>query len=310
MRFVDYYEVMGVSPEAAPEDIKKAYRRLARKFHPDVSKEANAEEKFKQLGEAYEVLKDPTRRAEYDELRRYGGRPGEDFTPPPGWHARGGEPGGDPHAAQRFSEFFEAIFGRGAGTETRQAGGAWPGEDIHYAVQITLEEAQQGGSRTITLAAQPSRGAQPPDVKTLKVAIPKGIQAGRQIRLKGQGHPGAGGGRAGDLFLHVEYAPHRLFTVDGRDLTLLLPVAPWEAALGATMTIPTLEGAVKLTVPANSQAGRKLRLTGKGLPGTPAGDLYVVLQIVVPGTPTARERELLTALAQESQFNPRAALGV
>lgn len=309
MRFVDYYQVMGVSPDASPEDIKKAYRRLARKFHPDVSKEPNAEEKFKQLGEAYEVLKDPTRRAEYDELRRYGGRSDEDFTPPPGWHARGGE-GVDPQAARRFSDFFEAIFGRGAAGQAHHAGGAWPGEDIHYAIQITLEEAQQGGTRTITLTTQPTYPGQAAEPKTLKVTIPKGIQAGRQIRLKGQGHPGTGGARAGDLFLHVEYAPHRLFTVDGRDLTLVLPVAPWEAVLGATVTIPTLDGAVKLTVPANSQAGRKLRLAGKGLPGAHPGDLYVVLQIVVPGTPTARERELLATLAQESQFNPRAALGV
>jgi len=307
MRFVDYYEVMGLSPEATPDEIKKAYRRLARKFHPDVSKEANAEEKFKQLGEAYEVLKDPTRRAEYDELRRYGGRDGTEFTPPPGWQSRGGE-APDPQAAQRFSEFFEAIFGRGAGGARQSA--AWPGEDIHYAVQVSLEEAQRGGIRTITLTAPPQMPGQAPEAKTLKVTIPKGIQAGRQIRLKGQGHPGHGNGRAGDLFLHIEYAPHRLFTVDGSDLTLVLPVSPWEATLGASVTVPTLEGSVKMSIPANSQAGRKLRLAGKGLAGATPGDLYVVLQVVVPATPTARERELLAQLAQESQFNPRAGLGV
>ena len=309
MQFVDYYEVMGVSPEATPSEIKKAYRRLARKFHPDVSKEANAEEKFKQLGEAYEALKDPARRAEYDEVRRYGGRSNEEFTPPPGWQPRGG-PGIDPGNAEQFSDFFEAIFGRGGGPGNRHARGEWPGEDIHYGVQVTLEEVHQGGTRTISLAAPPSLSGPQPEPKILKVTIPKGIPAGRQIRLKGQGQSGSGGGRSGDLFLHVEYAPHRLFTVDGRDLTLVLPVTPWEAILGAAVTIPTLDGTVKMTVPPNSQAARKLRLPGKGLPGEPPGDLYVVLQIVVPRTPSARERELLTTLAQESQFNPRAALGV
>jgi len=307
MRFVDYYEVMGVSPDASADDIKKAYRRLARKYHPDVSKEPNAEEKFKQLGEAYEVLKDPARRAEYDELRRYGGRMDEEFQPPPGWQARGGAQGVDPRAAQRFSEFFEAIFGRGAHADPH-AGAAWPGEDIHYALQVSLEEVQRGGTRTLTLAVPPTHAGEASAKKTLKVAIPKGIPAGRQIRLKGQGHPGFGGAPAGDLFLHVEYAPHRLFTVDGRDLTLVLPVAPWEAVLGATVTVPTLEGAVKMTIPAQSHAGRKLRLAGKGLTGTPPGDLYVVLQIVVPPAPTARERELFAALAAESSFNPRASL--
>lgn len=308
MRFVDYYEVMELSPGAKPDDIKKAYRRLARKYHPDVSKEANAEEKFKQLGEAYEALKDPARRAEYDELRRYGGRSNEEFTPPPGWHPRA-EQGVDPREAAQFSDFFEAIFGRGGGHTNPHARGEWPGEDIHYGMQVTLEEAHIGGTRTISLATPPNLAGQQPEPKVLKVTIPKGISTGRQIRLKGQGHPGIGGGRPGDLFLHVEYAPHRLFTVDARDLTLVLPVAPWEAMLGATITIPTLDGTVKMTVPPNSQAARKLRLAGKGLSGDPPGDLFVVLQIVVPAAPTARERELLTTLAEESRFNPRAALG-
>ncbi len=309
MRFVDYYEVMGIAPEATPEEIKKAYRKLARKYHPDVSKVANAEEKFKQLGEAYEALKDPARRAEYDELRRYGGRSNEEFTPPPGWQPRSGQ-GVDPRHAAQFSDFFAEIFGRGGAQDGRRANADWPGEDIHYGLQVTLEEAQLGGTRTISIAGQPNLAGEVAPPKVLKVTIPQGIQAARQIRLKGQGQPGFGKGRPGDLFLHVEYAPHRLFTVDGRDLTLVLPIAPWEATLGAAVTIPTLAGNVKLTIPPNSQAARKLRLTGKGLAGDPPGDLYVVLQIVVPEAPTARERELLTTLAQESQFNPRAALGV
>lgn len=304
MRFVDYYEVMGLKPDATPEDIKKAYRRLARKYHPDVSKEPEAEEKFKQLGEAYEVLKDPDKRAEYDELRRYGGRPGEDFVPPPGWQSRQG-PQMDPRQAREFSDFFEAIFGRG-GAGPHRAGGDWPGEDVHLGVQVSLEEAHRGGSRTLTL---PGRTPHDGGTRTLKVSIPAGVQPGRQIRLKGQGQPGVGQGRAGDLFLHVEYAPHRLYTVEGRHLTLVLPVAPWEAMLGAVVTVPTLDGAVRLTIPARSQAGRKLRLSGKGLSGNPPGDLYVVLQIVVPPTPSAREEELMKTLAAESRFDPRATLG-
>jgi curved DNA-binding protein len=308
MRFVDYYEVMGVAPEASADEIKKAYRRLARKYHPDVSKEAGAEEKFKQVGEAYEVLKDPTRRAEYDELRRYGGRHPDDFKPPPGWHSRAAA--GDHFGAgdaQRFSEFFEAIFGagaRGARGFDAEHGAAWPGEDIHYRLQVSLEEAAHGGTRTITIAG----GGRPGETRTLKVRIPQGIAEGRQIRLKGQGHPGHGGAPAGDLYLHVEYAPHPLFTVEGRDLTMVLPLAPWEAVLGASVTVPTLDGAVKLTIPVQSRAGQKLRIAGKGLRADPPGDLYVVLQIVVPPQASERARALYRELAEEAHFDPRAGL--
>lgn len=305
MRFVDYYQVMGLKDDASAEEIKKAYRRLARKYHPDVSKEANAEEKFKELGEAHEVLKDPIRRAEYDELKRYGGRSAEEFTPPPGWQPRGGPGFENGQDAQRFSEFFEAIFGRGRRGGFEEPRGAWPGEEVHHALAITLEEAHHGGTRMLTLS-----GAASAPAKTLKVTIPKGINEGRQIRLKGQGHPGSGGGRDGDLYLHIQIAPHRLFTVDGRDLNLVLPVAPWELVLGAAVTVPTLDGPVKLTIPAASRAGRKLRLAGKGLAGEPPGDLYVVLNSVVPDHATERERELYQTLARESHFNPRAALGV
>ena len=228
MRFIDYYDVMGLKEDASAADIKKAYRRLARKYHPDVSKEPDAEEKFKQLGEAHEVLKEPGRRAQYDELRRYGGRGAEEFSPPPGWQPHGGHGVDNSQEARRFSDFFETIFGRGAhGFEGPR--GAWPGDDVHHALAITLEEAHHGGTRMLSLSGV--NESAPP--KTLKVTIPKGVSAGRQIRLKGQGHPGAGGGRDGDLYLHVEIAPHRLFTVDGLDLNLVLPVAPWELVLGA-----------------------------------------------------------------------------
>ncbi len=308
MRFVDYYAVMGVAPEATPDDIKKAYRKLARKYHPDVSKEKDAEAKFKQVGEAYEVLKDPAKRAEYDELRRYGGRTNEEFTPPPGWQAHGGEHI-DPRRAQQFSDFFEAIFGRGARRTDTQPEAAWPGEDIHYGIEISLEEVHRGGTRTLVLPLGPDAHGHM-QTKSLKVTIPQGLQAGRQIRLKGQGHPGLGDARAGDLFLHVDYAPHRLFSVEGRDLTLVLPVTPWEAALGASVMVPTLDGTVKMTIPPNSIAGRKFRLAGKGLAGHPAGDLYVVIQIAVPANLSAQEREWMAKLAESSSFNPRASLGV
>ncbi len=307
MRFMDYYKIMGLAPEATPEEIKKAYRRLARKYHPDVSKEADAEEQFKQLGEAYEVLRDPARRAEYDEIRRYGDGRGGEFSPPPGWRPSGATDF-DPAAAQRFSEFFDTLFGRG-GTGPR-GGAGWPGEDIHYAIQVTLEEAQRGGTRTLSFELPPSQPGQSPVSKTLKVTIPRGIEEGRQIRLKGQGHLGQGGAAPGDLFLRVDYAPHPLFSLEGRDLTLQLPVAPWEAALGASVPIPTLDKPVRLKIPAQSQGGRKLRLAGKGLGGRTPGDLYVVLQIVVPPTLTERERELLEELGRVSTFNPRLALGV
>jgi curved DNA-binding protein len=300
MRFIDYYQVMGLKDDASAEDIKKAYRRLARKFHPDVSKEPKAEEKFKQVGEAYEVLKDPKRRAEYDELKRYGGR-NDEFTPPPGWRS-GRQDFEYGQQAQGFSDFFEAIFGRGAGGFAANRG-TWAGEDLQHALQITLEEAHRGGSRVINIG-NPGSGA----AKMLKVTIPKGIGAGQTIRLKGQGRPGGGGARDGDLLLQIEISPHRLFTVEGRDLNLVLPVAPWELVLGAVVTVPTLDGSVKLTIPANSRAGQKMRLAGKGLAGNPRGDLYVMLQSVVPERATERERELYASLARESDFDPREGL--
>lgn len=300
MRFIDYYAVMEVPPEATPDEIKKAYRRLARRYHPDVSKEANAEEQFKALGEAYEVLKDPDKRAEYDRLRSMG--PGVDFEPPPGWHPRGDTEFSDVDAAN-FSEFFEAIFGRRDPGRTRPRAG----DDLHHEVRVSLEESLHGGTRMVTLGAPAGRGAGAP--RTLKFQIPEGVRAGQKIRLRGQGHPGFAGGPAGDLYLHVEFAPHALFAVEGSDLALVLPIAPWEAVLGASVTVPTLEGQVKLNVPAGSQAGRRLRLQGKGLGGHPRGDLLVTLRIVVPTAPSAAERELFERLAHESGFNPRVALG-
>ncbi|MBI2800622.1 MAG: DnaJ domain-containing protein [Gammaproteobacteria bacterium] len=311
MRFIDYYQVMGVAENASADEVKKAYRRLARKYHPDVSKEKDAENKFKELGEAYEVLKDSTKRAAYDELRRDGAGRSDDFTPPPGW-ARGrtgSASGHGPHHARQFSDFFEAIFGR----EHAADGGGFTmaGGDVHHRLSITLEEAQHGATRTLTLQMD-ERNAQgvPVAPKILKVTVPKGIRAGQEIRLKGQGHPGLNGAPNGDLYLEIVFAPHRLFTIEGRDLSLVLPVAPWELVLGGVVTAPTLDGAVKLTIPPNSKALQKLRISGKGLSGDPPGDLYVILQVVVPTVSTDHDRELFRALADGLQFNPRAALEV
>ena len=310
MKFVDYYKVLGVAPEATPEEIKKAYRRLARKFHPDVSKEPNAEARFKEIGEANEVLKDPDKRAEYDQLRRYGGD-GAEFRPPPGWQRRPPGGAGDFDGAQGFSEFFESIFGRGGGPGR---GGAGPGpgsfrqrgEDIHYRLPVSLEDVAQGASRTISVPVQEvdARGVLRESSKTLKVSIPQGIADGGKIRLKGQGQTGSGG--AGDLYLHLEYETHPRFTVEGRDLRLMLPVAPWEAMLGARIEVPTLDGQVALSVPAKARDGQRLRLRGRGLPGDPPGDLYVELEVVVPRADSDEQRAATAALrAAFPDFDPR-----
>ncbi len=312
MKFVDYYKVLGVAPEASADDIKKAYRRLARKYHPDVSKEKDAEARFKEVGEAYEVLKDPEKRAEYDQLRRFGGDGGE-FRPPPGWQRPQGswsgggvgDPGGDFGDGQGFSEFFEAIFGRGAaggrrgpGAGSYRAGAPPRGEDVQARLPLTLEEFVRGGSRTITIPTLEGP-------RTLKVNIPRGVGDGGKVRLKGQGGPGPGG--AGDLYLIVEFLPHERYTVDGKDLRMKLPVAPWEAILGARIEVPTLDGAVTLMVPANARGGQQLRLRGRGLPGDPPGDLYVELTVAVPRAEHADQRAAVEALRDAFPgFDPRA----
>jgi len=305
MKFVDYYKVLGVAPEATADDIKKAYRRLARKYHPDVSKEQNAEARFKELGEAYEVLKDAEKRAEYDQLRRFGGD-GAEFRPPPGWQRRPG--GGGDAEGTGFSEFFEAIFGRGQGGGHR--GGASfkrRGEDIHYRLPVTLEEAARGGTRTISLPVREmdARGGMRESSKTLKVTVPRGVTDGGKIRLRGQGQAGAAG--AGDLYLQIEFEPHPIYTVDGRDLRMVLYVAPWEAMLGARVEVPTLDGTVAMTVPSGARSGQRLRLRGRGLPGEPPGDLYVEIQVAVPPAATPAQRAAAEALRDAfPDFNPRA----
>ena len=297
MRFKDYYETLGVARDASQDDVKRAYRRLARKFHPDVSKEANAESRFKEVGEAYEVLKDPEKRAAYD---RFGKdwKHGQEFRPPPDWERQFHFGGGGFSGTSGFSDFFETLFGhggaRGARGPMRGRGG-----DQSTQLEIPIEDAYRGATRNITL-----RG------RTLSVRIPRGITEGQRIRLSGQGGAGAAGGPAGDLYLTVAYAAHPLFRAEGRDVHLKLPVAPWEAALGATVAVPTLGGKVDLKVPRGSRAGRTLRLKGRGLPGRPNGDQYVALEIVVPPADTPEAEALYRKMAESMDFDPRAGLVV
>jgi curved DNA-binding protein len=310
MEFKDYYGVMGVARDATQDEIKRAYRKLARKYHPDVSKETDAEARFKELGEAYEVLKDPEKRAAYDQLGA-NWKAGQEFRPPPDWDA-GFEFSGGYRDGSAFSDFFESLFGRAAAGPAGGPGFRARGEDHHARILIDLEDAFQGATRTITLHAPQldGQGHVRTRERTLNVRIPRGIRQGQHIRLAGQGTPGFGGGVAGDLYLDVEFKPHRLYRVDGRDLYLDLPLAPWEAALGARVKVPTPEGIVDLTIPSGSTAGRKLRLKGRGIPGKPAGDLYVVLQIALPPAESEAARQFYRTMQQELAFNPRSGLGV
>lgn len=312
MEYKDYYATLGVKRDASAEDIKRVYRKLARKYHPDVSKEANAEEKFKEVQEAYEVLKDPQKRTAYDQLGS-GWQSGEDFRPPPNWQ---GFAGGFENAdLGGFSDFFENIFGGGRAGRARHQqhhhGFKRRGEDQHAKIVITLEDAYHGAAKTIQLQV-PERDANGrvfARTRTLKITIPKGVVSGQQLRLAKQGAPGMAGGPAGDLFLEMEIQPHRLFTLQDHDVYLTLPITPWEAALGAKVTVPTLGGLVGMTIAAGSQAGQKLRLKGRGLPTkTGAGDQYALLQIVTPPAKTDANRALYEKMAQDMPFNPREAL--
>jgi len=315
MDYKDYYTLLGVQRDASQEDIKRAYRKQARKFHPDVSKEANAEEKFKEVQEAYEVLKDPEKRAAYDQLGS-NWRQGQQFTPPPDWgngfefsFGRGGR-GGAAGDDAGFSDFFSSLFGaRSPFGQTGPRGGfASTGENHTAKIQIDLEDAFNGGTQTIELKSpqlgEDGRVAVRP--RTLKVTIPKGVTEGQQIRLAGQGSAGVGGGRAGDLYLEIGFRPHRLFQVEGRDITLKLPIAPWEAALGATIQTPTLAGPVDLRIPSGAKTDQRLRLKGRGLPGSTPGDQYVVLKIQTPPASSDAARGFYERMQQEVPFDPRA----
>lgn len=314
MEYKDYYKIMGVDRDAAQDDIKRAYRKLARKYHPDVSKEPDAEARFKEVAEAYAVLKDSERRAAYDQLGRHW-KEGQDFRPSQdqgaGFEFSGAGFGDD---ASAYSDFFESLFGRGFGAQQgfRQARPQARGEDRHARVLIDLEDAYSGATRTITLQSPQVDAANRVTSKsrTLNVKIPKGVKAGQHIRLSGQGSPGFGDGKAGDLYLEIDFRPHPLFRVEGQDVFLDLPVTPWEAALGATVKVPTPAGTVDLSIPKGTRAGGKLRLKGRGIPGETPGDLYVAPVITLPPADTESATALYERMASEMPYNPRSKLGV
>lgn len=312
MQFKDYYQTLGVTRDVTAEDLKKAFRKLARKYHPDVSKEADAELRMQELNEAYAVLSDTEKRAAYDQLgRNY--QSGQEFRPPPDWDA-GFEfsgPGVSPQDGADYSDFFAELFGRMGGAHTggqhAHAGFRAQGEDHHAKVLLDLEDAFRGAVRQISLRVpkQDAQGRVQLSTRTLNVKIPKGVRAGQVIRLAGQGAPGMGGGPTGDLMLEVQFKPHPRFRADGRDLHLSLPVAPWEAALGAMVRVDLPEGSVKVRIPEDTQSGRQLRVRGHGIPGEPPGDLLLDIRVVLPPASTPKARELYETMARDLAFDPR-----
>ncbi len=309
MEYKDYYKVMGVERDATQDEIKRSYRKLARKYHPDVSKEANAEEQFKEVGEAYAVLKDPEKRTAYDQLGE-NLKTGEDFRPPPNWdqgfefHGSGAN-GGSP---EDFSDFFETLFGRGGFTRADHRPSMARGEDTHAKIVVDLEDSYRGATRGVTLKHTELSDDGRPVVRerTLNVKIPKGVRPGQHIRLAKQGSAGVGGGESGDLFLEIAFRAHPKFQVEGKDVYLNLRVAPWEAELGANVKTATPTGDVELTIPSHSKSGRKLRLKGRGLPGKESGDFYAVLQIALPHAETDAHEAAYREFASAFEFDPRA----
>lgn len=318
MEFKDYYKALGVEKSATLDEIKRAYRKLARQFHPDINKDTGAEDRFKEIGEAYEVLGNPEKRAAYDDLGK-AAKPGQEFRPPPQWdqgfefsEMRSGAGAG----GEDYSEFFETLFrnrrhrrdgAHGFGAEEFHA----RGEDHHARIYIDLKDSYEGAKRTITMRA-PEVDPQGHVVlreRTLNVEIPKGIQEGQTIRLKGQGTPGLGRGAPGDLYLEVAFNPDQLYRVSGKDVYFDLPVAPWEAALGASVKVPTPLGAIMLKIPPESFGGRELRVKGRGLPARDPGDLYAVLKVVLPPATSENAKEAYRAMERELSFDPRAKLG-
>jgi curved DNA-binding protein len=307
MKFKDYYQTFGVPRNATQDEIKRVYRKLARKFHPDVSKDIDAEARFKELGEAYAVLKDPEKRAAYDQMGAQW-QAGQDFQPSPEWDAGFEFNGRDsgPENQPDHSDFFEALFGRkGRGAE--QAARPTRGQDHHAKVLINIQDAYSGALRSISLRV-PTRDQQGHVTmleRKLDVNIPRGIHAGQHLRLAGQGEAGFGEGPNGDLYLEIGFNLHPQFRAVGRDVYLDLPLAPWEAALGCSLPITTPEGSLQLNIPAGSAAGRQLRLKGKGIPGKPLGDLYAVLGIILPPADSEEHKAAYRAMAGAFKFNPR-----
>ena len=306
MKYKDYYRILGVARSATVEDIKKAYRKLAHKYHPDVSKDPEGEEKFKEVAEAYETLRNPEKRAAYDQLGSY--QPGQDFQPPPDW----GKQFGDSHFSFEDVDLADLFAGLAAGRHRAGPGTGqirMPGQDYEVTADISLEEAYRGTEveLNLTVPEYDAKGLLHRVPRIFKVRIPKGATDGQRLRLAGRGGKGLNGGRDGDLYLTVALRPHPLFRVSGHDLYLDLPLAPWEAVLGATVEVPTLGGPVRLKVPPNTRAGQQLRLSRRGLPkpNGKEGDLFAIAQVVIPAATSERERELFRQLAEGSTFNPR-----
>jgi curved DNA-binding protein len=313
MEFKDYYKILGVDENADLKDIKKAYRKLAMKFHPDMNPEAGAEEQFKQVAEAYEVLKDDTKRAEYDEMKRYGSNSEQGFKAPPGWQPPRGE--ANYGSSADFSEFFNSVFGAGQNNfrhAEQHSSDLFKGQDFDMEVPIFLEESVSGITKNLEYLIPVFDGRQTQQIKkSLKVKIPPGIADGERIRVKGQGAPAQGSVSGknqlnGDLFLHIRLVPHPLFDVQGVNLLLTLPLTPWEAALGTKLEVPTLNGKINLNIPPNSRSGKKLRIKGKGLKNkTAQGDLLVIIKIDIPPTTSNETKRLWEQLSEVEQFNPR-----
>jgi curved DNA-binding protein len=310
LEFKDYYQTLGVARDAPADAIKKAYRRLARKFHPDVSREPDAGKRMAEINEANTVLSDPEKRAAYDQLgKNY--QPGQDFRPPPGWDSgfEFSEHGRSAAESAEFSDFFSEIFGR-MGREGGPRRAHRPnarGHDHHARILLDLEDSFAGASRQVTLRAPrlDDHGRVALAEHTLDVKIPQGIREGQVIRLAGQGEPGIGNGKPGDLLLEVRFKPHARFRSDGRDLLLTLPVTPWEAALGSIIPVDVPGGAINMRIPAGAQTGKQLRVRGKGLPSDPPGDLYIDIRIVAPPAATPKQKEFYEAMAREMPFDPR-----
>lgn len=303
MKYRDYYQILGVDRKASAEVIKTAYRRLARKYHPDVSKEAGAEERFKEVSEAYEVLRDPEKRDAYDRLGS-NWQAGQEFRPPPGW--KGGQgPNVGGFGGRDFSDFFETLFGNlgggmGGGFSAGTRGFHPPRRDQTLPLEISLEEAYHGGHRSLQLRSPERNASGQNTTRTLNVKIPAGVSNGQKIRLTGQGSGN------GDLYLELTIGPHALYQIQGRDILLELPLTPWEAALGAKIEVPTLGGPVTLNIPANIRNGQTLRLRGRGLPGQPPGDQLAIMRIVNPPATSEAAREFFRRMEQELPFDPRA----
>lgn len=309
VEYKDYYKTLGLEKDASPEDIKKAYRKLVRQYHPDVSKHKDATEKTKEINEAYDVLGDADKRAAYDDLGRRGRQTSEGFQPPPDWGAQYDFSGAD--ADDLFADLFAHMGRRGRTGAGRGAGFQVRGEDIHAAITIDLRDAYAGATRNIGLRVpvQNAQGHVTMQEKTLSVNVPRGVTPGQRLRLAGQGQPGIGGGPAGDLYLEIQFKEDPRYRIEGANVYETAPVAPWEAALGARVSVPTPSGMVEVAVPAGSQSGRKLRLKGRGIPTATPGDLYLILEVVLPPATTSRAKELYEQMAREMSFNPRDNMG-